>query len=314
MQSPMAGRPRPVTATVTKPKWMTIPSPDAIRKIRSRSLESNGSTESLTSVLDHDSYNSASEVIDDTTFDAAGDKKSNDEEQIKQQTEKDRRPSRRTKTKPDNDLSAWEKWVIQKAKDERQKKQSERQKKKEEKLKKEKEEEEKREKLLKAEVMMQVWLEKKKQALEKQKKTEKARELEEQRKKEEINRQIQLKASEKFSQWEEMKRKEEKERRQQVKMENQRIQEFEKRKKEIAEQKYQEWLMMAKHRPKSAPNSIGYLSGKITGYHDRSAYPQPSFYNPIPWHAPAVPSTIDKGDKTKRSKAKPYRWNPDKYF
>ena len=52
----------------------------------------------------------------------------------------------------------------------------------------------------------------------------------------------------------------------------------------------------------------------VTGYHDRSAYPQPSFYNPIPWHAPSVPSTIDKADKTKRAKAKPYKWNPDKYF
>lgn len=310
----MAGRPRPVTATVTKPKWMTIPSPDAIRRIRSKSLESNGSTESLTSLLDHDSYNSASEVNDDATFDAAQEKQPSHEEQLNQPTVKEKPYSRKTKTKPDNDLSAWEKWVIQKAKDERQKKQSEKQKKKEEKLKKEKEEEEKREKLLKAEVMMQVWLEKKKQALNKQKKIEKAREIEEQRKKEEINRQIQQKASEKFSQWEEMKRKEEKEKRQQIKMENQRIQEFEKRKREIAEQKYQEWLLMAKNRPKSAPNSFGYLSGKMTGYHDRSAYPQPSFYNPIPWHAPPVPSTIDKADKTRRTKAKPYKWNPDKYF
>ncbi|GFR96292.1 coiled-coil domain-containing protein 34-like [Elysia marginata] len=52
----------------------------------------------------------------------------------------------------------------------------------------------------------------------------------------------------------------------------------------------------------------------IKRYHDRSAYPQPSFYNPIPWHAPAVPTTIDKADKTRRPKAKPYKWNPNKYF
>ncbi|GFO48399.1 coiled-coil domain-containing protein 34-like [Plakobranchus ocellatus] len=51
-----------------------------------------------------------------------------------------------------------------------------------------------------------------------------------------------------------------------------------------------------------------------SGYHDRSAYPQPSFYNPIPWHAPAVPSSIDKAEKTRKFKAKPYKWNPDKYF
>lgn len=50
----MNTRPRPVTATVTKPKWME---PHVIPR-RSRSLESNGSTASLTSVLDHDSYES----------------------------------------------------------------------------------------------------------------------------------------------------------------------------------------------------------------------------------------------------------------
>ncbi|GFO48396.1 histone-lysine N-methyltransferase SETMAR [Plakobranchus ocellatus] len=265
MQTPMAGRPRPVTATVTKPRWMTIPSPDAIRKIRKKSLESNGSTESLTSLLDHDSYNSTPEVPDDALFDETQNKKSDQEENLKQPDLNDKRCSRRTKTKSDSNLSAWERWVIQKAKDERQKKLTEKQRKKEEKMKKEKEEEEKREKLLKAEVMMQVWLEKKKQSMTQQKKAEKARELEEERKKEEINRQIQQKASEKFSQWEEMKRKEAKERKQKIKMDNKRIQEFEKRKKEIAEQKYQEWLQMAKNRPKSAPNSFGYLSGKMTG-------------------------------------------------
>lgn len=48
----MSLRPRPVTATVTKPKWME---PQGRRR-RSYDLESNGSTASLTSVLDHDSY------------------------------------------------------------------------------------------------------------------------------------------------------------------------------------------------------------------------------------------------------------------
>jgi len=50
-------RPRPVTATVTKPSWMQ---PEAIVGPRSRSVESRGSTASLTSVLEHDSYISLS--------------------------------------------------------------------------------------------------------------------------------------------------------------------------------------------------------------------------------------------------------------
>ena len=57
----MSLRPRPVTATVTKPKWME---PQVVRP-RSRSSESNGSTASLTSVLDHDSYESLGDTDDD---------------------------------------------------------------------------------------------------------------------------------------------------------------------------------------------------------------------------------------------------------
>ena len=57
----MSSRPRPVTATVTKPKWME---PQVVRP-RSMSLESNGSTASLTSVLDHDSYESLGDTDDD---------------------------------------------------------------------------------------------------------------------------------------------------------------------------------------------------------------------------------------------------------
>ena len=51
----MSARPRPVTATVTKPPWMQVPDADAAM-YRRQSLTSNGSTASLTSVLDHDSY------------------------------------------------------------------------------------------------------------------------------------------------------------------------------------------------------------------------------------------------------------------
>lgn len=59
--SRMSLRPRPVTATVTKPKWME----PQVTRPRSRSLESNGSTASLTSVLDHDSYESLGESEDE---------------------------------------------------------------------------------------------------------------------------------------------------------------------------------------------------------------------------------------------------------
>lgn len=51
-------RPRPVTATVTKPSWMR---PEAIVGPRPDSPDSRGSTASLTSVLEHESCESLSE-------------------------------------------------------------------------------------------------------------------------------------------------------------------------------------------------------------------------------------------------------------
>ncbi|KAK7500765.1 hypothetical protein BaRGS_00008009 [Batillaria attramentaria] len=66
----MSARPRPVTATVTKPAWMQVPDADAAA-YRRHSLTSNGSTASLTSVLDHDSYISEpeSDIDNDDNFD-----------------------------------------------------------------------------------------------------------------------------------------------------------------------------------------------------------------------------------------------------
>ena len=71
-------RPRPVTATVTKPSWMQ---PEAIVGPRSDSPESRGSTASLTSVLEHDSCESLSEDEIDREVELQRKK----EEQIKMQ-------------------------------------------------------------------------------------------------------------------------------------------------------------------------------------------------------------------------------------
>lgn len=54
----MSARPRPVTATVTKPEWMKA---EYAYRPYSHSLDSTGSTESLISCLDHDSYESSAD-------------------------------------------------------------------------------------------------------------------------------------------------------------------------------------------------------------------------------------------------------------
>lgn len=60
----MSARPRPVTATVTKPLWMLVPDADSVVNQR-KSYSSDGSTASLTSILDHDSYISEPELSDE---------------------------------------------------------------------------------------------------------------------------------------------------------------------------------------------------------------------------------------------------------
>ncbi|KAK7008743.1 coiled-coil domain-containing protein 34 [Biomphalaria glabrata] len=315
----MSSRPRPVTATVTKPRWMQTPSPDTMRKIRRRSVESSGSTASLTSLLDHSSFNSASEDELKTEADVPKMFDLDTKDDVYNKRERNfidgtYRITSATKSKYiESRLSAWEQWVIEKAKDDQRKKMSEKQKKEEAKIEKEKLEQEKRAKQMKAQVVRQSWVQKKNQETVLKKKLEKEKQNDEQRKKKETEQQIKQKAAEKFAEWQEMKAKEEKEKRKKIKEENQRLQEEEAKRKKMAEQKFQEWLKKVHKRPKSAPNSFGYLSGKMTGYHDRSAYPQPSFFNPIPWQPPPVP-TSTSAEKNQKTKVKPYKWNPDKYI
>ncbi|XP_012937952.1 coiled-coil domain-containing protein 34 isoform X1 [Aplysia californica] len=332
MQTSMTGRPRPVTATVTKPRWMQIPDPDAIAKIRSRSLESHASTDSLTSFLDHDSYVSENDTENGTHDNQKGQSDNRGTPDSNKKTRPTRNENRGRKNKSDNkiensreispaksksadsNMSAWEQWVVRKAKDDQRKKQEERQKKKEAKALKEKEEHEKQVKLTKAEVVRQQWTEKKDQEWTERQKMEKMKVQNDKRKKEELDQQIQQKAAEKFALWTEMKKKEERVRRRRIKEENLKIQQHEERRKVMAEERFKQWLHQAKGRPKSAPNSFGYLAGKMTGYHDRSAYPQPTFCNPVPWQPPSIPSSQKAEKPRKPAKVKPYKWNPEKYF
>lgn len=127
------------------------------------------------------------------------------------------------------------------------------------------EEEEKQQKLQKAEVVRQAWLEKKNVNEALSKKMEKAKINEAKRTKEEIENQIKEKSVEKFSKWLDIKKKEERERKQQIKEENQKIQEHQSKRKEVAEHRFQQWLKQAKNRPKSTPHSYGYMAGKVIG-------------------------------------------------
>lgn len=331
----MSNRPRPVTATVTKPSWMKIPDQEHRAALRSHSVESNDSTESLTELLDRVSYKSSDDLSEEPNS-----KEKETRSDLDKTYSKPNRPSRKTdkieeaiktscKTKNDNmsdksperckstdsNFSAWEQWVVLKAKENRQMKREEKLKKKEEAALKEKEEQEKQKKLQKAEVVRQEWTEQKNKEQTEKSKEDKVKQRNEKLKKQEIEQQIKEKAEEKYALWADFKKKEDRERRKKVKEDNQKIQQHEENRKKMADHKFKEWLKQASTRPKSAPNSFGYLAGKMTGYHDRSAYPTPSFYNPMPWHPVAIPPSTQKAEhKTKKTRAKPYKWNPEKYF
>ncbi|XP_069110676.1 coiled-coil domain-containing protein 34-like isoform X2 [Argopecten irradians] len=330
----MSLRPRPVTATVTKPKWME---PQVFRP-RSLSLESNGSTASLTSVLDHDSYISPSPSDDeDWTYDKENCRKSEESEE-KEDFQKDHYVDKKaierklaeydestytevTESVEEN-LSPWERWLISKTKSERKSRKQKVLEKKEQKQKLEEEKQMKEKNKEKAEENRRKWLAEKQERTRIRKKLEQQRVKMEEKLKADKERDISQKAEIEFKKWKAEKNKslKEKERKEQQMRQDQEMKQAEKQKK--AEEKYKEWCQKAANRPKSVPNSFGYTSGKLTGisqypgYHDTSAYPPPSFYNPIPWHHNPVPrQKMEKNKtKTKSSKSKNYVWNPNKYF
>ncbi|XP_060073542.1 coiled-coil domain-containing protein 34-like [Ylistrum balloti] len=327
----MSLRPRPVTATVTKPKWME---PQVFRR-QSLSLESGGSTASLTSVLDHDSYISPTPSDDeDWTYNKENCGKSDGSEE-KGDDQKDHYIDKRTIERklakydestytevtdsvnsPEAKLSPWEKWLISKTKSERKSRKQKSVEKKEQKQKLEEEKQLKEKNKEKVEENRRKWLAEKQERAKIRKKLDQQQAKTEERLKAENERNIAEKAEREFKRWKAEKNKalREKERKEQQKSKEKEMEQAEKQRK--AEEKYKEWCQKAANRPKSVPNSFGYTSGKLTGYHDTSAYPPPSFYNPIPWHHNPVPRqrTEKNKTKTKPSKTKNYVWNPSKYL
>ncbi|XP_062587860.1 coiled-coil domain-containing protein 34-like [Saccostrea cucullata] len=341
----MNTRPRPVTATVTKPKWME---PHVIPR-RSRSLESNGSTASLTSVLDHDSYESPDISEDEWERQELRKNVENEEKTVQQDrriarnrsSHKERAPAKsqeRVRVQRKNritahqkdrisdydttaeysknvgaGLSPWEQWLIQKTKEERVKKQQVKKHKQEVREEKERRAAEKIQKEEKAAEKRSEWLKQKNYEEKLRKKLEKQRIQTEAEIKAQQNMITKMKAERKFEEWREKKEDMEKEKKETEMQKKRDLELAEKCQKIKAQQKYEEWLRNAKNRPKSS-QSFGYTGGKLTGYHDTGAYPAPGFYNPIPWH----PNPIPKSQKTERPKSRPrskkYVWNPDKYF
>ncbi|KAL2093902.1 hypothetical protein ACEWY4_011214 [Coilia grayii] len=178
-------------------------------------------------------------------------------------------------------LSAWEQWLVNKAKEERLKSE---QKALEEHTLLEKqlqEQREKQQKRLQTEAKIQEWLKMKRQ-LEKQAKERKERQKQEEIEKEkQKQKEIERKAQEKYKEWLLKKKQEENERKEREKEEAALKEAEEKERGRRAEETFQQWLReQTKNRPKRNTSPKGY---------DNLNYPSPSFYNPIPWKPIHIP-------------------------
>lgn len=272
---------------------------------RSRSEESDGdSTSSLLSPIYHDSFEHSDEEpesdqprpVHDITGEDAPVSPSRDE--VDTTGMEDRSSSGHFK------LSAWEQWIVDKAKEERVRKQ---QKAMEELTLKEKEEEQKKEqqkKKVTCDGKIQEWLQMKREQEKKERESKDFQKSKEQLQEERRRAEIERKAQEKYKEWLRKKKQEETERKLKEKEEAARREAEERERKEKAEESFKEWLDGVKTKGKLSRQS----SASSAGNYNNVNYPAPSFVNPVPWkpiHVPQQDQTPRKGSARKRTPGAP---------
>ncbi|XP_044047844.1 coiled-coil domain-containing protein 34 isoform X1 [Siniperca chuatsi] len=194
-------------------------------------------------------------------------------------------------------LSAWEMWLVNKAKEDRLKleKKSE-----EERLLKEKKEQEKREREQKKIVMeekIKEWLKMKKEQEKHKQLLKHSKEEEAILRQQEKQREIEQKAQQKYKDWLQKKNQEKINMEKKEKEEAALRGEQEKERRKRAEEKFKKWLAKANDKSRASPKSPCYP----TSPYDKS-YPSPSFYNPIPWKPIHVPPSETSLNKTSGKK------------
>ncbi|XP_053417215.1 coiled-coil domain-containing protein 34 isoform X2 [Nycticebus coucang] len=177
---------------------------------------------------------------------------------------------------PENSLTPWEVWFVGKEKEERGR-------------------------------LQQKALEKRKEREQKMNK-----EMEEKAAKKLEKEHLQEKAKEKYQEWLKKKNAEECEKKKKEKEKEKQRQAELQEKKEIAEKKFKEWLENAKNKPRPAAKSYGYANGKLTGFYSGNSYPEPAFYNPIPWKPVHMPPPKEAKDLSGKKSKRPVISQPHK--
>lgn len=202
-------------------------------------------------------------------------------------------------------LSAWEQWIVGKAKEERVRKQQravEELTLKDKEIEKEKEEQKKKDA---SDCKIQEWLQMKREQEKKDKQSKESQKSEKQLEEEQKRAEIERKAQEKYKEWLRKKKQEEAERKLREKEEAERRLGEERERKEKAEESFKEWLDGVKSKQKVSRQS----SACSAGNYNNVNYPSPSFVNPIPWKPIHVPQQEPSGRK---SSARRRKTNPVK--
>ncbi|KAM6926473.1 coiled-coil domain-containing protein 34 [Lycodopsis pacificus] len=205
-------------------------------------------------------------------------------------------------------LSAWEMWLVNKAKEDRFKleKQAE-----EEQLRKERKEQEEREREHKKIVMeekIQDWLKMKTEQEKQEQLIKLSKEEEAIQRQQEKRRETEQKAQQKYKVWLQKKNQEKIELEKKNKEAAALKEEQEKERHKRAEDKFKDWLEKANEKSRADPKSPCYP----TSPYDKS-YSSPSFYNPIPWkpiHVPPQEITQNKTSVKKPQKQQKWQQSP----
>ncbi|XP_041534949.1 coiled-coil domain-containing protein 34 [Microtus oregoni] len=204
----------------------------------------------------------------------------------------------------ESSLTPWEMWFVGKEKEERGRLQQKVLEELNQQIEKRKEMEEREKRKIIAEEKHKEWVQKKNEQERKEREQKINKEMEEKAAKKLEKEHLQEKAKAKYQEWLKKKNAEECEKKKKEKEKEKQRQAELQEKKEIAEKKFKEWLKNAKNKPRPAAKSYGYASGKLTGFYSGNSYPEPTFYNPIPWKPIHMPPPKEAksgmGKKSKR--------------
>ncbi|XP_065133504.1 uncharacterized protein ccdc34 [Paramisgurnus dabryanus] len=273
---------------------------------RSRSVESTGdSTSSLLSPIYHDSFELSDEDLDcDHAQPAHNITVTLSEDLARGEGSRDgvntTDPTERSSA-VEFKLNAWEQWIIDKAREERERKL---QKALEDLTLKEKQEQEKKDQLKKKvarDCKIQEWLQMKREQENKERISKELQKSKEQLLEEKRRAEIEIKAREKYKEWLRKKKQEEMEKKLKEKEEMARREMEERERKEKAEESFKEWLDVVKTKGKVKPPSSACSASKYNNVN----YPSPSFVNPIPWKPIHIPPQDRTPKKSLRSKKTP---------